>query len=63
MQEGARFWDLMTDEYCAGFTHAQRLQHKINSYLWADIDDELYMINDGIYWYMIDTPTAVEWGL
>ena len=62
MQE--EFFDSMSDEWMDGFVYGRSFEYqtvmdKTNN------NDELYCIEKipGILWYMIDTKTALEWGL
>ena len=65
MQE-ERFLDTVCDEWLEGYEWAQSMMHQPVYYNLVHLEylDELYCLESGSgIWYMIDTTTAVEWGL
>ena len=62
MQE--EFFDRMSDEWMEGFVYGRSFEFPIIIDKTND-NDELYIIEKipGNLWYMIDTKTALEWGL
>jgi hypothetical protein len=60
MQE--EFFDSMSDEWMDGYTYGRSFEYDIINE--RTCEDELYCIEKyNGYWVMIDTKTAVEWGL
>ena len=56
-------WDQRSNEFMEGYVFATQTQHDIVLQFYAHAD-QLYCLErqPGI-WEMIDTPTALEWGL
>jgi hypothetical protein len=63
MQE-ERFLDKQSDDWIDGYEYGRSFQYQQVMDKTND-NDELYCIEkiEGILWYMIDTKTALEWGL
>ena len=64
MQEGITNWiDYRSEEYLDGYIAAMEIKGEMWFTVYCD-EDELYCIQrSATMWEMIDTPTAVEWGL